>query len=117
MFKLFINATIFISGLVASVICHAQYGAITTATADSGRATVEPSEAPVLNPASIPFTKGYFITSNYAFLQNAQAFTASLTDNLPDTLVPASAIYNQVNGTSGLINRNFFDPGFASRDR
>jgi len=95
---------IFILVLVLSSLAQAQYGAISTATAGSGHATVEPSEAPVLNPASIPYSKGYFITSDYASLYQANEFTVALTDNLPDTVVPTSFIYNQINGT-GLANQ------------
>ncbi len=97
---------LFLFIMFATSLAQAQYGAISTATAGSGRATVEPSESPVLNPASIPFSRGYFFTSDYATMSGTEEFTVGLTDNMPDSVVPAAFIYNQVNGKS-LRNQNF----------
>lgn len=78
-----------------STISHAQSGAIATSTAGTGRAAVETNEAPSLNPASIPFSHGYFFATDYSFLNEGHQFEVALTDNLRDTIVPTSLIYNQ----------------------
>jgi hypothetical protein len=80
-----------------SSLAQAQYGAISTATVGTGRAAVEPTESPTLNPATIPYARGYFFTSDYASMAQASEFTVGLTDNLVDTVIPASLIYTQYN--------------------
>jgi len=86
-----------IAGVLSSLSASAQYGAVSTATAGSGRAAIEPTESSVLNPASIPFSRGYFATSEFSTLYGGQEFGVALTDNLPDTLVPTSLLYTQIN--------------------
>jgi hypothetical protein len=81
-------------------VSNAQYGAISTATAGSGRASIEATEAPTLNPAAIPFSQGYFFTSDIATVGTGQEYAFSITDNLPDTTVPTSVIYSQLDGTT-----------------
>ena len=103
---------IWIFGLLLAIVLttlesQAQYGAISTATAGSGRATIEPSESPFLNPAAIAYNRGYFVTSDYGVMQGASEFSVGLSDNLPDTLVPAAFMYNQVNGTDPTSNQQF----------
>ena len=75
-------------------------GAVTTGTAGSGRAASESSQAPNMNPAAIPFSKGYLINTNYSTVDSGSAFNIGLTDNLPDTVVPTSLIYTQLTGTT-----------------
>jgi hypothetical protein len=81
-------------------------GANSTATAGAGHAIIDTSEAPSLNPASIPFTKGYFLNTDYSFLNNGNGFNIALTDNLIDTVLPTSVIYTQINGKTAL-NQDF----------
>jgi hypothetical protein len=76
---------------------YADFGAVTTGTAGSGRAAVEQTEAPSLNPANISFMHGYFFNSGYDALAVGTAFSFSLTDNLPDTMIPSSIMYRQDN--------------------
>jgi hypothetical protein len=83
----------------------AQYGAISTATAGSGRAAIEVTEAPLLNPASIPFSQGYFFTSDFATIGDGQEFTIGLTDNLNTTVVPTSMIYTEMESTNAFKNK------------
>jgi hypothetical protein len=93
----FILSTIFLC--LFGVPSSAQYGAISTATAGSGRAAIEVTEAPALNPATIPFSRGYFFTTDVATIGAGQEYTVSLTDNLPATVVPTSLIYTQLDTT------------------
>lgn len=72
-------------------------GAVTTGTAGAGRAAVEATEAPTLNPATISFMRGYFFASTYASFQDAQQASVSFVDNLPDTVMPAALSYSQIN--------------------
>jgi hypothetical protein len=74
---------------------QSQYGAVSTATGHTGVAAVEPTESPVLNPAAIPYARGYYFTSDYSNLYQGQEFTVGLADNLPDTIVPTALIYTQ----------------------
>lgn len=71
-------------------------GAISSATAGSGRAAVEASESPFLNPATLPYLRGYYFTSSYnTSSSKASDLTFSLTDHMPDTVVPTSLGYSQ----------------------
>ncbi len=75
-----------------------QWGAVSTAAAGAGRAAIESGESPALNPATIPWTRGYFATSDYTFLNQGSQLNIGLTDNLPETVIPTSLIYNQMQG-------------------
>lgn len=71
-------------------------GAISSATAGSGRGAVEASESPFLNPATISYLRGYYFTSSYnSASTKGTDLTLSLTDHLPDTVVPTSLGYTQ----------------------
>jgi len=83
--------------LVSASALAQQSGAVSTAAAGAGRAAVDPMETPSLNPASLPYNRGYFITSDYAVLENGSGFTLGLLDNLAGTVVPTALIYNQIN--------------------
>lgn len=99
--------------LMFSPLTMAQYGAVTTATAGSGRAALELSDSPVLNPASVPFLKGYSFYSGYATQGFAadlatdenpgtqQMFQVGLTDNMKETVFPTSFAYSQVRQRQG----------------
>lgn len=83
-----------------AVQVRAYVGAISTATAESGRASVEPTDSPFLNPASLPHLKGYFFTTGYSSAKSSsdtrgQDFAVTVTDNLPDTLVPTAFSFLQ----------------------
>jgi hypothetical protein len=82
---------------VISLQVQADFGAVTTGTAGSGRAAVEATEAPSLNPAAISYMHGYFFNSGYSALATGNSFSASFTDNLPDTMIPSSLMYRQSN--------------------
>lgn len=74
----------------------AYVGAVSTGTAGAGRATYDMTEAPVSNPAAIPYLKGYFFNTGYGVQDKGNQFNISLTDNLPDTVVPSSIQYTQL---------------------
>ena len=91
---------VFLFLLLGSLSAHAYNGAISSATADAGRASVEASESPFLNPAGLPFLRGYYFTSSFATspqgkTQTDQDVALSVTDNLPQTVVPTSFAYTQ----------------------
>lgn len=85
----------FFSLFLSSVNLFAYVGAISTATTGAGRAAIEPTEAPVLNPAVLPFSKGYFFTTSYSFLNTGKLFSVGVADNLVDTIVPTALTYVQ----------------------
>ena len=79
---------------------YAYVGAVSTATAEAGRASVEPTDSPFLNPAGITFLKGYFFTTGYDTSENSsqthgENFAVTLTDNLPETVIPTSLAFTQ----------------------
>jgi len=76
---------------------HAYVGAVSTATAGSGRATFDMTEAPTANPAAISYLRGYFFNTGYGTLDKGNQFYLSLTDNLPDTVMPSTIQYAQSN--------------------
>lgn len=86
--------------LAAGCPALAHVGAISSSTAESGRASIEATDAPYLNPAALPFLKGYYFTTGYGAASNkpgsqAREFSLALIDNMPDTLVPTSIAFTQ----------------------
>jgi hypothetical protein len=71
-------------------------GAISAATAGSGRASAEATVSPYLNPATLAFISGYHFTTSYSYIKDQQSdFVLSLTDAMKDTVVPTSLGYLQ----------------------
>ena len=75
-------------------------GAVSTATANTGAVAVEASEVAFMNPASLGFIKGYYFTAGYGSTQqvgseNVQSLSLSLTDAMPQTVVPSALGYSQ----------------------
>jgi len=85
-----------------STYVFAYVGAVSTGTAGSGRAAFDITEAPVLNPAAIAYLKGYFFNTGYGVQGRGNSFNISLTDNLPDTILPSSLQYWQQNQKNSL---------------
>ena len=81
----------------ASLAAQAQYsGAISSATAGSGRAAVEATDSPFLNPATIPFLRGYYFTSSFNSTSvKTSDMALTLTDNMKETVMPTSLGYIQ----------------------
>ena len=107
---------------------QAYVGAVSTATAEAGRASVEPTDSPFLNPAGITFLKGYYFTTGYDTSETStqthgENFALTLTDNLPETVVPTSLAFAQtkadfsseesVSRDFRLSFANFITPKFA----
>lgn len=97
----FIFSNLVIScGLLISTTSFAYVGAVSSATANTGVATVEASDAAFLNPASLGHMKGYYFYSGFGATKqnttaNNQDLAFSLTDAMPDTVVPTSLGYVQ----------------------
>lgn len=92
----------FIMVLMLAAVCRTQahVGAISSSTAESGRASAEPSDAPYMNPASLSFLRGYYFTTGYSASANSpgsqgREFSLALIDNMPDTVVPTSLAFTQ----------------------
>jgi hypothetical protein len=84
--------------LVLQTRVQAYVGAVSSSTVETGRASVEVTDSPFMNPAALPFMKGYFFTSGIASAQDAtnaksQNLALSITDNLQETVVPTSLAY------------------------
>jgi hypothetical protein len=92
-------------------------GAVSSGTANTGRAAIESSEAPFSNPAAVAHLKGYYFTAGYGAvghkgaLGSAQDLSVSLTENMRDTVVPTSLAYSQTSlkpsNTPESLERNF----------
>ena len=86
----------------------AQTGAISSATAGSGRAAIEASESPRMNPGSLGFIRGYHFSSSYSSASSVdgwkgQEFSLGLVDHLPDTAIPSGLGYYQNRRSSDSI--------------
>lgn len=91
---------IMMSLLLAAGTAQASVGAVASSTAEAGRASVEATDAAYLNPAVIPYLKGYYFTTGYGSAKNSDSaksaqFSFSLLDNLPDTVVPTAVAFTQ----------------------
>lgn len=78
----------------------AHVSSISAGTGSAGRAVSEPLENPFLNPAALPYQKGYFFGTGFSQTRtpefgNLDTFTLALTDNLSDTVVPTSLAYSE----------------------
>lgn len=62
---------------------------ISSATAGTGRATVEAGDAAFLNPASLVHLRGRYLWSSFA----DDELAISLSDNTPETAIPAALSY------------------------
>ncbi len=111
-----------------STSAHAYVGAVSSATAEAGRASVEATDAPFLNPASLPYLKGYIFSAGYATARDqtdsrGQDFAVAISDNMTETVVPTSlgfvqskadfASEDQVVRDFRLNFGNFIRKGFA----
>jgi hypothetical protein len=104
-----INSTL----LIASIHFYGQplfaavseYGAVTVGTAGSGRASLEVSDTPFLNPAGLSFIRGYHFSTSYSNQDprggRGSQFILSLTDATSESPVPTSLGYYQAQFLDG----------------
>lgn len=117
-------------------------GSVAAATGGTGRATVVPGDSSFLNPATLPYLKGYYFYSKFGSKDTAiglsdntnesiipAAFSYFRVDNLQDFklsiadyivrkwTVAASAHYYQANQSQGSLNNTNFDLSFAYAPR
>lgn len=87
----------------------AYVGSVSAATGDAGRAAIEASETPFMNPAAIAFLKGYYFTASYGAASQGETGTQdlalSITENMKDTVVPTSLSYSQTHFDDGVGNK------------
>lgn len=79
---------------------RAYQGAVTGATAQSGRAALDVADTPFLNPAGVRYMRGYHFASTYSSGSlipevNQRQYSLSLTDNVDDTIIPTSLGFNE----------------------
>lgn len=83
---------------------NAHVGSVSAATGDAGRAAIEASESPFVNPASLGFISGYYFSAGYGLtrqqsplvsIEPVQDLSLSVTDNMRETVVPTSFAYLQ----------------------
>lgn len=88
---------LFLILLATGLSAKAQYnGAISSSTAGSGRAAVEATDSPFLNPATLPFLRGYYFTSSFNSTSvKTSDLALTLTDNMKETVLPTSLGYIQ----------------------
>lgn len=94
-----ILSLIFLVCVQASLV-EAHVSSISAGTGSAGRGVSEPLENPYLNPAALPFQKGYYFGMGFArtrteFYGDQDLFTLALTDNMPDTVLPTSLAYTE----------------------
>ncbi|MFN7728246.1 MAG: hypothetical protein ACK5P7_03745 [Bdellovibrio sp.] len=129
MARLLLFSTSVVLTMVLMNSARAAYvGAVSSATAESGRASVEATDAPYLNPASLAFLKGYLFSAGYSTAsdkksERARDFALALTDSMKETVVPTALSFaqskadftseEQVARDFKLSFGNFFMPGLA----
>jgi hypothetical protein len=96
--------------LVPTLSFAAPYkGAVSTATGGAGAAIVESSEIPFGNPAALGHLKGYHFTSSFARASQGEVndsdMAFSISDSMPDTIVPTALSYSQNNTEDSLKNQ------------
>ncbi|WP_246845184.1 hypothetical protein [Bdellovibrio sp. NC01] len=69
---------------------------ISAASGGTGRGSIEPGDALLLNSATLPHLKGRFLFTSFA----KDEFAASLSDNTTESVVPAGLSYVQKKSTS-----------------
>jgi hypothetical protein len=83
-----------LNSLAAAPVANS--GAVSSATAGAGRASVEASDSPFLNPATLPYLRGYFLTSSYnRSSSDSSDLSFSVIDNMRETLIPTALGYIQ----------------------
>ena len=81
-----------------TVTAQVYTSSISAGSGGTGRAAVEPGDALLLNPASLPHLKGRFIFTSFA----EDEFAASLSDNTQESALPAGFSYVQKKSSSSL---------------
>lgn len=82
---------LFIYLIVNTAGAQVYNSSVSAATGGTGRAAVEPGDATFLNPGTLVHLRGHYLTSSFA--ENDLAIT--LSDNTPDSFLPASLGYVQ----------------------
>lgn len=83
-----------------SLTAQAYQGAVSGATAQSGRAALETTDTPFMNPAGVAHIRGYYFASTFSTgaLEpeiNQKEYSLTLIDNMNDTLIPTSLGFNE----------------------
>lgn len=129
MFKMTVQWILLTAVSFGMSLAHAYVGSVSAATGETGSAAVEATENPFGNPAGLAFINGYYFTAGFgsqvqSSVGSNQDLSVSLTDNMKDTIVPASLSYVQTNvlpevGDDALQRNfklsfgNFLQPGFS----
>ena len=101
--------------ILKSDIAFGYTGAISGATANTGRAAIEATDSPFMNPGAIAHLRGYYMATTYGFFTQQDGapvkdFSISLTDNMNETVVPTSLGYNEI--TTKNIEQTFYQKRF-----
>ncbi len=67
-------------------------GAVSAATGGTGRAAVVPGDSNFLNPATLPYLKGYYFYSKFG----QKDMALGLSDNTKETMIPTALSYFRV---------------------
>lgn len=120
MIKTLVCLCLFIS---TQVFAAPYLGAVSSATAGAGRASVEALDSPFLNPATLPYVRGYHFNSSFSASNSVNStqesnMAVTITDNMKDTILPTSLGYIQtglVRPDQSKVNSKDFRLAFGQR--
>jgi len=80
--------------ITTSAYANVNYlGAVSAGSGNSGRASVEASESPFINAATLAHINGYYFSTGLARKPKERQFSVSVIDNTKETIIPSSISY------------------------
>ncbi len=98
--KLSFILMIYVGASFLSLKAFAHVSSVSAGAGATGRGVSDPLENPYLNPAALPFQRGYFFGTGFArtsnkLYGNQDLFSVALTDNMPETILPTSIAFTE----------------------
>lgn len=92
--------SLFLVSVLLAPSSHAYQGAVSGATAQTGRAALDNNDTPFMNPAGVAQLSGYYFSSTFSAGAlvpelKQKEYSIAMTENLKDTLVPTSLGFNE----------------------
>lgn len=92
--KSIFSFSIFVSLITAVAlpsVAQVYSGSVSASTGGAGRAAVVAGDSGFLNPATLPYLRGYYFYS----MMGSKEFAVGLSDNTPESIIPAAFSYYQ----------------------
>lgn len=94
------SLSLLVAGALFASRAQAYQGAVSGATAQSGRAALDNNDTPFMNPAGVAQLNGYYFSSTYSAGAlvpelKQKEYSVAMTENLKETLIPTSLGFNE----------------------